>query len=167
MSPGMSVGMSPCMGAGIGAGIGTCVGTGVGPGMGAGMGAGMGTGTGAGIGPGIGPGISTGISPGISTGMGAVTGGMPVVIPGSTLGGVPIAPSMTNDVMFTPGFLRTQIGRRIRVEFLIGTNNITDRSGTLIGVGASYILLRLEDTGEVIMCDIYSIKFVTIYPVRQ
>ena len=29
------------------------------------------------------------------------------------------------------GFLRTQIGRRMRVEFLLGTNLLTDRTGTL------------------------------------
>lgn len=76
-------------------------------------------------------------------------------------------PQTVVSTYYTAGFLRTQIGRRIRVEFLIGTNAITDRSGVLIGVGASYILLRSEQTGEIIMCDLYSIKFVTIYPMGQ
>lgn len=64
---------------------------------------------------------------------------------------------------FLPGFLRTQIGRRVRVDFLIGTNTLTDRSGTLLAVGASYILLREQETDDLLVCDLYSIKFVTIY----
>lgn len=72
------------------------------------------------------------------------------------------APQTVQDVFFTPGFLRTQIGRRMRVEFLIGTGTLVDRTGTLIGVGASYILLRLVDSDDIMMCDIYSIKFATI-----
>jgi len=73
------------------------------------------------------------------------------------------APQTLQSTFYTAGFLRTQIGRRMRVEFLIGTNGpLIDRTGTLIAVGASYILLRLIDSDDIIMCDIYSIKFVTI-----
>lgn len=73
-------------------------------------------------------------------------------------------PQTVQSTMFTPGFLRTQIGRRVRVEFLIGTNGpMVDRIGTLLGVGASYILIRPIDTDDVLLCDIYSIKFVTFY----
>ncbi len=71
-------------------------------------------------------------------------------------------PSTLQNTFFTPGFLRTQIGRRMRVEFLLGTNLLTDRTGTLVAVGASYIVLRLVDSDDLMMCDIYSIKFVTI-----
>lgn len=71
-------------------------------------------------------------------------------------------PVTVESTLFTPGFLRTQIGRRIRVEFLLGTNLLTDRTGTLVAVGASYILLRPIDSDDLMMCDIYSIKFVTI-----
>lgn len=64
--------------------------------------------------------------------------------------------------LYTPGFLRTQIGRRMRIEFLIGTSNLTDRTGTLVSVGASYVIIRLIDSDDLMLCDIYSIKFVTI-----
>jgi hypothetical protein len=50
----------------------------------------------------------------------------------------------------------------MRVEFLLGTNLLTDRTGTLVAVGASYIVLRLVDSDDLMMCDIFSIKFVTI-----
>lgn len=51
----------------------------------------------------------------------------------------------------------------MRIEFLIGSGAMTDRSGTLLQVGASYILIRLIDSDDIMMCDIYSIKFVTIF----
>ena len=68
---------------------------------------------------------------------------------------------ITND-MYTPAFLREQIGKLIRVEFLIGTNKLTDRIGILEDVGVSYILLRSVESNNLLYCDIYSIKFVTI-----
>lgn len=71
-------------------------------------------------------------------------------------------PATVKSTLFTPGFLRTQIGKRMRVEFLIGTGTLIDRTGTLLNVGASYILLQMVDSDDIMMCDIYSIKFVTI-----
>ena len=59
------------------------------------------------------------------------------------------------------GFLRTQIGRKVRVEFLIGTGTLLDRTGTLIGVGANYINLRLIESDDIMTCDFFSIKFIT------
>lgn len=69
---------------------------------------------------------------------------------------------MITNNMYTPAFLRSQIGKLVRVEFLIGTNNLTDRVGILEDVGISYILLRSIESGNILYCDIYSIKFVAI-----
>ena len=69
--------------------------------------------------------------------------------------------TLTNNI-YTPAFLREQIGKLVRVEFLIGTNNLTDRVGILEDVGVSYILLRAIESGNLLFCDIYSIKFVSI-----
>ncbi|WP_205703206.1 MULTISPECIES: hypothetical protein [Acutalibacteraceae] len=73
------------------------------------------------------------------------------------------APMTADSLEFLNGFLRTQIGRRVRVEFLIGTNTFTDKSGLLIGVGANYILLREASTDDILTCDFFNIKFVTIF----
>lgn len=70
--------------------------------------------------------------------------------------------TIINNLMYTQGYLRTQIGKLVRVQFLIGTNNLQDRTGILTSVGASYIILRSLESGTDIFCDIYSIKFVTI-----
>ena len=72
------------------------------------------------------------------------------------------APEVLTNPIYTPAFLREQIGRLMRVEFLIGTNNMTDRIGILEDVGASYILLRSFENDSLVYCDIYAIKFITI-----
>lgn len=72
------------------------------------------------------------------------------------------SPEILTNSIYTPAFLREQIGKLMRVEFLIGTNNLVDRIGILEDVGASYILLRSLESDSLVYCDIYSIKFVTI-----
>lgn len=71
-------------------------------------------------------------------------------------------PETLKNPIYTPAFLREQIGKLMRVEFLIGTNNLVDRIGVLEDVGASYILLRSLESNTTVYADIYSIKFVII-----
>lgn len=66
-------------------------------------------------------------------------------------------------VEYTQGYLKTQIGKRVRIEFLIGTSSLQDRTGTIEDVGISYIIISQEETNTRLLCDIYSIKFVTFY----
>lgn len=72
------------------------------------------------------------------------------------------SPEILTNPIYTPAFLREQIGKLMRVEFLIGTNNLVDRIGILEDVGASYILLRSFENDSLVYCDIYAIKFITI-----
>ncbi|NLT98170.1 MAG: hypothetical protein GXW96_08505 [Christensenellaceae bacterium] len=73
-------------------------------------------------------------------------------------------PTTVESPYYTAGFLRNFIGQNMRVEFLIGTSGaLVDRVGVLVEVGASYIVLRPYLTDDLLMCDLYSIKFVTIY----
>ncbi len=72
-------------------------------------------------------------------------------------------PVTTESLMFMNGFMRTQIGRRVTVEFLIGTNTLVDKSGTLLGVGANYILINEIESDDILLCDFYSIKFMKFY----
>lgn len=72
------------------------------------------------------------------------------------------SPEILTNNIYTPAFLREQMGKLMRVEFLIGTNNLTDRVGILEDVGASYILLRSIENNNLVYCDIYAIKFITI-----
>jgi len=72
------------------------------------------------------------------------------------------SPEILTNSIYTPAFLRQQIGKLMRIEFLVGTNNLTDRIGFLEDVGASYILLRSFEGDSQIYADIYAIKFITI-----
>ena len=72
------------------------------------------------------------------------------------------APEVLTNPVYTPAFLRRQIGKLVRVEFLIGSSFLDDRTGILLEVGASYILLRALESDVITYADIYSIKFITI-----
>lgn len=72
-------------------------------------------------------------------------------------------PVTTESMQYMNGFLRTQIGKRVRVQFLIGTNSFLDKMGKLIGVGANYILLQEAMSDDILVCDFFTIKFVSIY----
>lgn len=111
--------------------------------------------------------------PSIGTTSGATAGGQTVygttsgVMP-TNIATVPIAAEQFGeapvfDTQYTQGYLRTQIGSKVRVEFLIGTNMLVDRSGILVDVGISYIIINPTETDDLMLCDIYSIKFVTFY----
>jgi hypothetical protein len=120
------------------------------------------------------------------TGMPILTPGMPSMTPGGTTAVPPyptpqgntgtntpsqnfqdnfeMAPGspVQQDINYTQGYLRTQIGKRMLVSFLIGTSTYQDRTGVLEKVGISYIILK-EEEGTELLCDIYSIKFVRIF----
>lgn len=72
------------------------------------------------------------------------------------------APETLRSELYTPGFLRQHIGKLMRIEFLIGTTSLIDRIGILEEVGASYIVIRSIEDNNMLYCDIYSIKFITI-----
>lgn len=73
-------------------------------------------------------------------------------------------PTTVQSPYYTAGFLREFIGHEVRVEFLMGTSGaLIDRTGTLMEVGASYIVIQPTQTDDLLMCDLFSIKFVTIY----
>lgn len=72
-------------------------------------------------------------------------------------------PISAESLQYMNGFLRTQLGRPVRVEFLIGTNNMVDRMGILLAVGANYILISEVDTDDILLCDFYNIKFIRFY----
>lgn len=138
---------------------GTFPGTGAGTGMGAGAGQpGAGTaqpGMGAAQ-PGAGvtqPGMGAGMP---QTGMGTTPG--TITSPFETAPGSPTI----LDTDYTQGYLKTQIGKRVLVTFLLGTSTLQDRSGILETVGVSYIIIREPETNRRTLCDIYSIKFVSI-----
>lgn len=73
-----------------------------------------------------------------------------------------LSPTLSN-IGYTQAYLKSIIGKYVRVSFLIGTSLLVDRVGTLVDVGISYIVLKQVDSNTNVMCDLYSIKFVDIY----
>ena len=72
-------------------------------------------------------------------------------------------PMTVESLQYLNGFMRTQIGRMVRVEFLIGTNTLVDKTGTLLAVGANYILINEANTDDILACDFYNIKFINFF----
>ncbi|QEK12780.1 hypothetical protein FQB35_10820 [Crassaminicella thermophila] len=76
---------------------------------------------------------------------------------------VEAGPPVQDDINYTQGYLKSKIGEYVKIEFLIGTNMLIDREGTLLDVGISYVVIQEPETDDLLMCDIYSIKFVKIF----
>lgn len=60
--------------------------------------------------------------------------------------------------------LKTALGRFVVCKFLVGTNSISTLSGILKYVGTNFFCLLDPCTNTEISCDIYSLKFISIYP---
>jgi len=71
------------------------------------------------------------------------------------------APAVT-DADYIPGFLASMIGRSVRAEFLLGTSQYVDKTGILVEVGVNFFVLQDVNSRTITMCDLYSVKFVTI-----
>ena len=62
--------------------------------------------------------------------------------------------------------LAKSIGYFVTAEFLIGSNNLVERSGILYAVGNNFMTLQEGPDGPFMICDVYSVKFVTVYNSR-
>lgn len=68
-----------------------------------------------------------------------------------------------NSIQYLNGIFRTQIGRFVRVQQLIGSNTTQDFDGFLIGVGINYIILQEYANRDIRILDIYGIKQMYVY----
>lgn len=57
--------------------------------------------------------------------------------------------------------LAENVGKYVIVEFLIGTGSLTSRQGMLYYVGSQFLVLYDEFESRFVVCDIFSVKFVT------
>lgn len=96
----------------------------------------------------------------------------PQVIPNNPTFTVPANPLLPpeyseildyNSLQYLNGIFRTQIGRFVRVQQLIGSNTTQDFDGFLIGVGINYIILQEYSNQDVRILDIYGIKQMYVY----
>lgn len=59
--------------------------------------------------------------------------------------------------------LQDNLGYYVVIEFLIGTSGLTEKEGILYSAGNNFVTLYEQETNRYIVCDLYSIKFVTFY----
>lgn len=71
-------------------------------------------------------------------------------------------PLSSQNIQYLNTFIRSQVGRRVHVEFLVG-GSIVEKDGYLMAVGANFILLNPIDSNDMIACDFYNIKFMRFY----
>jgi hypothetical protein len=75
-----------------------------------------------------------------------------------------VVPQTLQSPYYLAGYLKNFIGKEVRIEFLIGTGGpLVDRTGTLLEVGVSYLVIKPVNTDDTLVSDLFSIKFVTIY----
>ncbi|MDD6050470.1 MAG: hypothetical protein PUC00_04275 [Clostridiales bacterium] len=63
--------------------------------------------------------------------------------------------------------LQENVGKYVIVEFLIGTYTLTSRQGLLYYVGTQFLVLYDEFESRFVVCDIFSVKFVTFLDTRS
>ncbi len=73
-------------------------------------------------------------------------------------------PTTLESTYYIAGLLNSFVGSRVRVQFLLGTSApLVDVLGTLMQVGANYIVIQPVETDDLMVCDMFSIKFVTVF----
>ena len=79
-----------------------------------------------------------------------------------------MAPMTVENPYYLSGYLREFIGKIVSVQFSLGTTGaLTDRTGQLKEVGTDYIVLQQYPTNAELIGDLYSIKFVSLYPLNM
>lgn len=90
----------------------------------------------------------------------------PAAIPSMPSDGVDLTtvqgPPPAAEEGFIPYYLASNIGRAVRAEFIVGTSQYVDKAGVIKEVGINYFVLYDTNARADIMCDLYSVKFVTI-----
>ncbi|MGE5630078.1 MAG: hypothetical protein ACM3TR_03155 [Caulobacteraceae bacterium] len=66
-------------------------------------------------------------------------------------------PGVTN----FPAYLKKYIGKRVSIDFLIGTGTMVHRTGVLKDVGPDHVVF-VNPNGTTTIADLFSIKFVDI-----
>lgn len=77
---------------------------------------------------------------------------------------VQVPDSDLNNEIYRGSFQETlsmNTGNYVIVEFLVGTNNLTTKSGILYSVSSKTLVLYQSSIDAYIVCDIFNVKFVT------
>lgn len=85
--------------------------------------------------------------------------------------GINVPPEQDFDTMGFQGsmqqVLQENIGTFVNIEFLIGSNNLVARAGYLYAVGSQFVVLYNAVYQQWVVCDIFSVKFVSFLQPAQ
>ena len=86
----------------------------------------------------------------------------------SLAGGLSSAPQSAQEAYYNSfsEVLAQSIGYFAVCEFLIGTGGLVEKFGILFAAGTNFVTLYDRDNDSYTTCDLYSLKFVTIYNSR-
>lgn len=80
-------------------------------------------------------------------------------------GGLNVPPDQDFDTVGFQGsmqqVLQENVGNYVIVEFLIGTGSLISRQGILYNVASQFLVLYDQFEARYVVCDIFSVKFVT------
>ncbi len=63
--------------------------------------------------------------------------------------------------LYMPSFLSGFIGKTVKIESIIG-NKLDVKAGVLTTVGTGFVVIREYRTNNTVICDINTIKYVTV-----
>lgn len=70
-------------------------------------------------------------------------------------------PEALKNPIYTQGFFRSQMGKNMRVEFLVG-DQMTSVEGKLLFVGSNYLLLQQPPDNKQVYCGMRGVVFAVI-----
>jgi len=71
-------------------------------------------------------------------------------------------PQNNDNSSYLQEYLKSMLGRLVKIDFLIGSDNLVCKEGILKEVGTDYIVLEMLQSNDLLVGDLYSIKFVQI-----
>ena len=87
---------------------------------------------------------------------------VPAAAPAADDAPVTVAQPPAAEKGYIPWYLAQNIGKSVRAEFIIGASQYVDKTGVISEVGVNYFVLDDINSRTRTMCDLYSVKFVTV-----
>lgn len=72
------------------------------------------------------------------------------------------SPQFSDNSNYLQEYLKSMIGRLVKIDFLVGNDTLICKEGILKEVGTDYIVLEMLQSNDLLVGDLYSIKFVQI-----
>lgn len=61
-------------------------------------------------------------------------------------------------------FFAHNVGKKVRIDILIGLSNLKSITGVIYSVGMQYVNIYVPSQNQYVLCDLGTLKFATIIP---